>query len=71
MNIHISVGLAQAGTDDKPLKAVRVSICNTYGSQDTEALLSVADTRMVAALLITAADELQKQVVLTSYPPQA
>lgn len=63
MSIHVSVGLAQAGTEDKPLKAVRISICTAHGMQDTDALISVADARMIAALLVTAADELQKQEV--------
>jgi hypothetical protein len=63
MAVHISVGLAQTGTPEKPEKAVRIAICAAYGNQDVEGLMSCADARMIAALLVTAADELQKQVV--------
>ena len=59
MSIHVSVGLAQAGTPDKPFKAIRIAICNTFGNQDTEALLSVEDARMIAALIVTAADNIK------------
>lgn len=62
MNIHISVGLAQAGTTEKPEKAIRVAICSAYGNADVDALLSIADARMIAAMLVTAADELAKQI---------
>ena len=62
MSVHISVGLAQTTTDDKPMKSIRVGICTTFGNQDTEALLSIEDARMVAAMLTTAADELTKQI---------
>lgn len=69
MSIHISVGLAQIcyppnkdGETKLPEKAIRVGVCTMHGQQDTEALLSCQDARMVAAMLVTAADELEKQV---------
>lgn len=60
--IHVSVGLAATVENEKPAKAVRLSICSNTCIADTDALLSIADARMIAAMLITAADELQKQV---------
>ena len=68
MSIHVSIGLAQSGTAEKPEKAIRLGVCKFTGQEDTEALLSISDARMIAALLITAADELTKQLV-TPLPP--
>lgn len=69
MSIHISVGLAQLvfppnkdGDTREPQKDIRVGVCTMHGQQDTEVLLSCKDARMVAAMLATAADELEKQI---------
>ncbi len=64
MSLHVSVGLAQVGTVDVPKNAIRLGICKFVGTEDTEAILSVADARMVAALLITAADHLMDRTTI-------
>jgi hypothetical protein len=62
MTSHVSVGLAATGTPEAPAKAIRLSLANCITCTDTDALLAIEDARMIAAMLITAADELQKQV---------